>query len=196
MNLNEFLDHLNSGLPVIGGSEAHQFMHQVSQEALRITMELNSAYHTPEEIRVLMERLTGKTIDESFAMFPPFYTDCGKNITIGKNVFINAGCKFQDQGGITIGNGVLIGHNAVLATLNHDPAPENRGTMQPAPIVIGKNVWIGSNATILPGITIGDGAIVAAGAVVTKDVPANTIVGGVPAKFIKKIDTLKEENNE
>lgn len=189
MDLNEFLDHLNSGLPVTGGSEVHLFMHHVSQEALRITMEMNSVYHTPEEIRILMGRLTGKEIDESFAMFPPFYTDCGKNITIGKNVFINAGCKFQDQGGITIGDGALIGHNVVFATLNHDPAPDNRSSMQPAPIIIGKNVWIGSNATILPGITIGDGAIVAAGAVVTKDVPANAIVGGVPAKFIKKIDS-------
>ncbi len=192
MNLNEFLDHLNRGLPVTGGSEAHLFMHEVSQEALRITMELNNTYHTPEEIRTLMEKLMGKPMDESFTMFPPFYTDCGKNITIGKDVFINSGCKFQDQGGITIGDSALIGHNVVMATLNHDAAPEKRGTMHPAPIVIGKNVWIGSNATILPGVIIGDEAIIAAGAVVTKDVLANTIVGGVPAKFIKKIDSSKE----
>ncbi len=194
MNLGEFLNHLNRGLTVAGGSEAHLFMHEVSQEALRITAELNNAYHTPAEIRSLMARLTGKPIDPSFAMFPPFYTDCGKNITIGKNVFINSGCKFQDQGGIAIGDGALIGHNVVLATLNHDLAPEKRSAMHPAPIVIGKNVWIGSNATILPGVTIGEGAIVAAGAVVTKDVLANTIVGGVPAKLIKKI--VSEENNE
>ena len=196
MNLKEFLDYLNSGLPVIGGSEVHMFMHGISQEALRITTELNNNYHIPEEVHALMERLTGREIDESFAMFPPFYTDCGKNITIGKNVFINAGCKFQDQGGITIGDGALIGHNVVMATLNHDHASENRGTMHPAPIVVGKNVWVGSNATILPGVTIGDGAIIAAGAVVTKNVPTNTIVGGVPAKFIKKIHHSKEENNE
>ena len=192
MNLKEFLDHLNSGLPVIGGSETHLFMHKMSQEALQITAELNSAYHTPEEIRALMEKLTGEPVDESFAMFPPFYTDCGKNITIGKNVFINAGCKFQDQGGIRIGDGTLIGHNVVMATLNHDPAPEKRSTMHPAPIVIGKNVWIGAGATLLAGVTIGDGAIIAAGAVVTKDVPANTVVGGVPAKFIKKINSSEE----
>lgn len=195
MKLNDFLDHLNRGLPVIGGSEAHLFMHEVSQEALRITAELNSVYHTPEEICSLMSRLTGKPIDESFAMFPPFYTDCGKNITLGKNVFINAGCKFQDQGGITIGDGALIGHNVVMATLNHDPVPEKRGTMHPAPIVIEKNVWIGSSATILPGVTIGEGAVVAAGAVVKRDVAANTVVGGVPAKFIKKIDGFREENH-
>jgi len=186
MNLSEFLDHLNRGLTVVGGSEVHLFMHEVSQEALRITAELNCAYHTPEEIRALMERLTGKPIDASFRMFPPFYTDCGKNITIGKNVFINAGCKFQDQGGITIGDGALIGHNAVLATLNHDMTPEKRSDLHPSPIVIGKNAWIGASATILPGVTIGDGAIVAAGAVVNKDVPANTVAGGVPAKIIRK----------
>lgn len=188
MNVDEFLSHLNSGLPVIGGSKVHLFMHKLSQEALRLTMELNNTYHTPEEIQKIMSELIGKPVDDSFAMFPPFYTDCGKNITIGKNVFINSGCKFQDQGGITIGDGTLIGHNAVLATLNHDMSPENRSNLHPAPISIGKNVWIGSNVTVLPGVTIGDGAIVAAGAVVTKNVSENTIVGGIPAKLIKNID--------
>lgn len=196
MNLNEFLAHLNQRRPVIGGSEIHAFMYNLSNEAMQVTAELNNAYHTPEEIRFLMEKLIGKPVDKSIAIFPPFYTDCGKNITIGKNVFINAGCKFQDQGGITIGQGALIGHNVVMATLNHDIEPEKRSTLHPAPIVIGKNVWIGSNATILPGVTVGDGAIIAAGAVVTKDVVKNTIVGGVPAKFIKNIDSSKEENYE
>ena len=98
------------------------------------------------------------------------------------------GCKFQDQGGIFIDDGVLIGHNVVLATLNHAMQPERRGDMLPAPIHIGKRVWIGSNATVLPGVTIGDGAVVAAGAVVTKDVPANAVVGGVPAKAIRHIN--------
>ena len=188
MDLQAFLAHLNSGKPVQGGSEAHLFMHSVSQEALKITAELNSSYHEPEELRALFSRLIGKPVDESFGLFPPFYTDCGKNIHIGKNVFINMGCKFQDQGGIFIGEGALIGHNVVLATLNHAKSPKDRGSMIPAPIHIGKNVWIGSNATVLPGVTIGDGAIVAAGAVVTTDVPENTIVGGVPAKVIRRLN--------
>lgn len=191
MNLEQFLEHLNSGKPVKGGSEAHLFMHGVSQEALKITAEINGSYHEPEELRALFSRLIGQPVDESFAMFPPFYTDCGKNIHIGKRVFINMGCKFQDQGGIFIGDGALIGHNVVLATLNHAMSPHDRGTMIPAPIHIGKNVWIGSNATILPGVTIGDGAIVAAGAVVTRDVPENTIVGGVPARIMRHLS--KEE---
>lgn len=187
MDLNEYLEHLNRGETVIGGSKIHRFMHRMSQEALKITAELNGSYHTPEEIRDLMSRLTSKPVDKTFAMFPPFSTDCGKNITIGKNVFINSGCRFQDQGGIIIGDGALIGHNAVLATLNHGFAPEKRDDLHPAPIVIGKNVWIGANATILPGVTIGDGAIIAAGAVVTRDVPEDTVVGGVPATVIKHI---------
>ena len=188
MNLNEFLEILNSGEIITGGSEIHQFMHEISQEALRITAELNNTYHTPEEIRILMSKLTGQKIDESFTLFPPFHTDCGKNIHIGKHVFINAGCKFQDQGGITIGDGTLIGHNVVLATLNHEIAPAKRQGMIPKPIKIGKNVWIGSNATILAGVTIGDNAIVGAGAVVTKNIPENKIVAGIPAKIIKSID--------
>ncbi len=187
MELKDFLEYMNSGKTVIGGSEVHLFMHGLSQEALKLTAKLNNTYRTAEEIRDIFSQLTGKQVDDTLAVFPPFYTDCGKNITIGKNVFINSGCKFQDQGGITIEDGVLIGHNVVLATLNHSMNPEKRADMQPAPIHIGKNVWIGSNATVLPGVTIGDGAVIAAGAVVTKNVSMNTVVGGVPAKKIKEI---------
>lgn len=188
MDLQTYLDITKSGKRIEAGSPAHQFMHQMSQEALKITSKINSEYHEPGELHQLMSELTGQEIDESFAMFPPFYTDFGKNTHFGKNVFVNAGCKFQDQGGIEIGDGALIGHNAVLATLNHDEDPNNRGSMTPGKITLGKNVWLGANVTVLSGITIGDGAIVAAGAVVTKDVPANTVVGGVPAKVLKEIN--------
>lgn len=188
MNLQEFLDYMDSGKLVQAGSEVHLFMHQLSQEAMQLTAELNGSYHTPEEIREIMSRITGKPVDESFCLFPPFHTDCGKNLTIGKHVFINSGCHFQDQGGITIGDGSLIGSNVVLATINHGFDPAKRGDNLPAPIHIGKNVWIGSSATIVPGVTIGDGAVVAADAVVTHNVPENTIVGGVPAKVIRRIE--------
>ncbi len=187
MALSEFLDHLNSKERIVAGSDVHQHMLAISQEAQQITMELNASYHTPEQIRALMSRLTGREVDESFGLFPPFYTDCGKNIRLGKRVFINACCCFQDQGGITICDGALIGHRVVLATLNHDMAPDRRASLQPAPIVIGENVWIGSGAVVLPGVTIGDGAVVAAGVVVTRDVPPNTVVGGVPARILKTV---------
>ncbi|TWT08235.1 sugar O-acetyltransferase [Planococcus sp. CPCC 101016] len=188
MNIDDFLAQLNRGESVIGGSQTHQMMHKLSQEALKVTVELNGHYHTPEEVRELFSRLIAKQVDATFALFPPFYTDCGKNINVGKNVFINSGCRFQDQGGITIGDGALIGHNVVLATLNHDVDPRKRSKMHPAPITIGKDVWIGANVTVVPGVEIGDGAIIAAGAVVTKSIPSNVIAGGVPAKVLKKID--------
>lgn len=187
MDVNEFLDHLNRGLTVEGGSKLHEYMHELTMEARRVTMELNSSYHSPDEIRELFSKLTGRPVSEDFAVFPPFYTDCGKNIHIGRNVFINAGCHFQDQGRITIGDNTMIGHNVVLTTLNHDFSPEKRRDMHPAPIKIGKDVWIGASVTITPGVTIGDGAIIAAGAVVTKDVAPSVVVGGVPAKIIKQI---------
>ncbi len=183
----KILEQMRQGRPVLAGSPGHQVMHDLAQEALRITMELNNRYHTPEELRDLFSQLIGKPVDEGFSMFPPFHTDCGKNITVGRNVFINACCCFQDQGGITIGDDVLIGHGVVLATINHGFPPDERGDNYPAPIIIGNKVWVGSHATILPGVTIGDGAIIAAGAVVSRDVPANVIVGGVPAKIIKAV---------
>ncbi len=158
------------------------------QEALRITMELNNQYHTPDEIREIMSRLTGRQIDDTFRLFPPFYTDFGKNTHIGKDVFINSGCHFQDQGGIELGDGAMLGHNVVLATINHDLSPRKKRKNHYAPIKIGAHVWIGSNATILPGVSVGEWSVVAAGAVVTKDVPPYTVVGGVPAKIIKNVD--------
>lgn len=167
--------------------EREAYANTLFQEAIRIGMELNSSYHTPEELREIMSRLTGKKIDDTFRLFPPFYTDFAKNITLGKDVFINSGCHFQDQGGITIGDGSLIGHNVVLATINHDLEPENNRKNHYAPIMIGDHVWIGSNASILPGVIIGDWAVVAAGAVVTRDVPPYTVVGGGPAKVLKTI---------
>ena len=192
MTVKEYIKEMKPGYIVEGGSKAHQIMHEMSQEALKITMELNNKYHTHKEMIQLMSELIGKEVDESFSMFPPFYTDCGKNIHLGKNVFINAGCKFQDQGGIYIDDGTMIGHNAVLATINHLEDPSLRAGMIFQPIHIGKNVWLGANVTILPGVTIGDGAIVAAGAVVTKDVPSNMLVAGVPAKVIRKVKKEKE----
>ena len=178
---------LNSGERVVAGSEADQYMTKLSNEAMKIMALLNNSYHTPEKIRELFSALIGREVDEGFGMFPPFYTDCGRNIHVGRNVFINSCCHFQDQGGIYIDDGALIGHNVVLATLNHGQLPENRHDLLPSPIYIGKNVWIGASAVVLPGVRIGDGAIVAAGAVVTKDVPPNTVVGGVPARQLKYV---------
>lgn len=189
MDLHDLLAALNEGQTITGDSPLHAVMHRTSQEALRITGELNGGYHDPARVRELLAGLTGKPVDESVVLFPPFYSDFGKNITLGRGIFINSGCKFQDQGGVVIGDDCLIGHNTVLATLNHDVRPSHRADMHPAPIVIGRNVWIGANATILPGVRIGDDAVVAAASVVTKDVPDRTIVVGSPARVVRSIDS-------
>lgn len=186
MTLDKFLKHADARLP-LDTPDIYRFMDEMSDEARHITCEINNAYHSQAELRELFSRLTGRPVDETFKAFPPFYTDFGKNITIGKHVFINACCHFQDHGGVTLGDGCLIGHDVVFATLNHDFNPGNRAVMHPAPIVLGQNVWVGSHSTILQGVTVGEGAIIAAGSVVTKDVPPRTIVGGVPAKPIRKI---------
>jgi len=187
MNDQELLKYPTKWRLVEAGSLTHNAMHSLSQEALRITSLINNSYHTPEELLELMSQLTGKTLDDSFRIFPPFYTDCGKNISIGKRTFINMGCSFQDWGGIEIGSDCLIGHNCTICTVNHSKDPLKRGDMIFDKVVIEDRVWIGANVTILPGVTIGEGAIIAAGAVVNKDVEAHTIAGGVPAKHIKSI---------
>lgn len=187
MNLNQFLDYVNSGRTIYAPSEELSYSGFLTQEALKITMEMNSKYHTPEEIQKLFARLTSQPVNKTLGLVPPFFTDCGKNIHIGEHVFINTGCTMQDQGGIYIGDGSLIGHHAMIATLNHDQNPEKRGDLHPLPVHIGKNVWLGANVTICPGVMIGDGAIVAAGTVVTKDVSANTVVAGIPAKVINRL---------
>lgn len=173
------------------GKEKIEKMMENSREVMKLTLELNTKYNSAQEIVELMSKITGKEVDKSFAFFPPFNTDYGENITFGKNVFLNSGCKFQDQGGITIGDNVLIGHNVVLATLDHNTCVSKRAELFAAPIVIEDNVWIGANATVTSGVTIGKGSIVAAGAVVTKDVPKYSIVGGIPAKVIREL--TKEE---
>lgn len=187
MTTQEFNAQLQRDNHIAAGSPAHEFMHKAADEARKTTALINGAYHTDEELRALMSRLVGYRVDDGFRLFPPVYTDFGKNIKIGKDVFVNSGCCFQDQGGVTLGDGCLVGHNVVFATLDHDKCPSKRGVMTAAPIVVGKDVWIGAHATILKGVTIGDGAIVAAGAVVTRDVPPNTIAAGVPARVVKTI---------
>jgi acetyltransferase-like isoleucine patch superfamily enzyme len=183
--LEEFLAHVNRGALIEAGSPQYRFMHEASQDALRVTAELNTGYRTPDEVRALLGELTGREVDESVVVFPPFFSEFGKNLTLGRNVFINLGCRFQDTGGITIGDDTLIGHGSTLTTLNHSVDPDRRADMTPAPIVIGRKVWLGASVTVVPGVTIGAGAIAGAGAVITRDVPANAVVAGVPARILR-----------
>lgn len=154
---------------------------------MRLANELNTGYHTPDEVRSYLSRITGQEIDESVTLLPPFYVDFGKNIRMGKRCWIQQGCTFFDRGGITLGNDVFIAPKVNLITINHDPNPENRSATYGRPIVIEDKVWIGINSTILPGVTIGYGSIVGANSVVTRSVPPFTVVAGNPARVIKEI---------
>lgn len=153
----------------------------------KLTARLNSEPLERDGIRALMSEIINQELDSGFVLFPPFTTDFGRNTYIGTGVFINSGARFQDQGGIFIGDGCFLGHNCVLTTLNHGLNPARRHLMEPAPVRIERGAWLGASVTVLPGVTIGADAVVAAGAVVTQDVPARTLVGGVPAKVIREV---------
>ncbi|HKO76692.1 MAG TPA: sugar O-acetyltransferase [Flavobacterium sp.] len=161
-------------------------MREASFATKKLLVEMNNA-SDPDEIRSLLCQITDSEIDESVTVFTPLYINYGKHTKIGKNVFINFDCVFLDLGGITIEDNVLIAPKVNLLTEGHPTAIGDRHSLIPKPIHIKKNAWIGANATILQGVTIGENAIVASGSVVSKDVPDNTIAGGIPAKFLKTI---------
>lgn len=185
-NNKDIFDRMRSGEPI----SLDDAQYSKVQVVIDRTIKLNAKLNTSEDIELIrknLSELTGKELDASTIVFVPFYTNFGRFITIGKNVFINHACSFLDMGGITIEDSVLVGPKVSLITENHPIDPRDRKTLICKPILIKRNAWIGAAATILPGVTIGENAVVAAGAVVTADVLPNTIVGGVPAKFIKSI---------
>ena len=161
-------------------------MIEASYATKRLLLQMNSS-PDPAEVKSLLSQITGSVIDESVTVFTPLHINYGRHTKIGKNVFINFDCVFLDLGGITIEDGVLIAPKVSLLSEGHPLSPQDRHSLTVGHIHIKKNAWIGANATILPGVTIGENAVVAAGAVVSKDVPDNTIVGGIPAKIIKNI---------
>jgi acetyltransferase-like isoleucine patch superfamily enzyme len=160
---------------------------EVVDRTLKLCTQMNATATNVNEVREKLSEIIGVAIDESTTIFPPFYTNFGRSVRLGKNVFINHACSFLDIGGITVEDNVQIGPRVNLTSETHPLDPCDRTTLIPKPIVIKKNVWIGAAATILPGITIGENSVVAAGAVVSCDVPPNTVVAGVPAKVVKTI---------
>jgi len=138
--------------------------------------------------RALTADLFGATTDAFLQA--PFYCDYGYNITLGAKFYCNFNCVILDVAPVTIGDHVLLGPAVQIYTATHplDAAERRSGIEGAKPIVIGNDVWIGGGAIVMPGVTIGDRAVIGAGSVVTKDVPADTIVAGNPARVIRKIE--------
>jgi acetyltransferase-like isoleucine patch superfamily enzyme len=171
------------------GTPESRAMVEGVRRAVACTERLNAIpYDDRDAIATAWSELTGQAVDPTFHLIPPVYSDCGRNLRIGRNVFVNQGCRLDDLGGIELGDDVLLGPGVRLITSGHplDPALRRR-QVTVAPIVVGRNVWIGAGATVLQGVTIGDDAVVAAGAVVTRDVPPAVLVAGVPARVVKPV---------
>ena len=183
----DIFDRLKTGEPIRLDDPEYPKVQVVVDRTIKLSAQLNTSTDI-DQIRKRLSEIIGTEVDETTTVFAPFYTNFGRFITIGKRVFINHACSFLDMGRITIEDDVLIGPKVNLITENHPLDPTNRRALISKPIIIKRNAWIGAAATILPGVTIGENAVVAAGAVVTTDVAANTIVGGIPAKHIKNID--------
>jgi len=186
METQDIFERLRNGETIISDDAQAYKMREASFATKALLLKMNNTSN-PSEIRQLLSEITASEIDESVTVFTPLHINYGKHTKIGKNVFINFDCVFLDLGGITIEDNVLIAPKVSLVTEGHPTSIEDRHSLIPQPIRIKKNAWIGANATILGGVTIGENSIVAAGAVVSKDVPDNSIVGGVPAKCIKNI---------
>jgi acetyltransferase-like isoleucine patch superfamily enzyme len=183
----DFIARLRAGAPLRKDDPEYAQFTAVVTRTIRLCVELNAAATDVDQVRARLSDIIGTAVEASTTIFPPFYTNFGRFISLGKNVFINHACSFLDIGGITIEDDVQIGPRVNLTTENHPLAPSDRTTLLVQPIVIKRNAWIGAAATILPGVTIGENAVVAAGAVVSRDVPANTVVAGVPAKVVKHL---------
>jgi len=183
---NDIFARLRQGETVRADDPEYHKLRDASFATRKLLLQLNQSAD-PAEIRDLLSRITGTDVDENTGIFPPFHVNYGKNTKLGKNVFINFDCVFLDLGGITIDDGVLIAPKVSLLSEGHLIDPENRHALTVAPIHIERNAWIGANATIMQGVTIGENAVVAAGAVVTQDVPANTVAGGIPARVLRTI---------
>ena len=182
----DIFERMKAGAPIRLDDSEYPKIQEIVTRTIRLSAALNTSTNV-DQIRERLSEIIGSHLDESTTVFAPFYTNFGRFTQIGKNVFINHACSFLDMGSITIEDHVLLGPKVNLITENHPLDLGDRTTLICKAIVIKRNAWIGAGATILPGVNIGENAVVAAGAVVSKDVPANTIVGGVPAKHIKNI---------
>lgn len=188
VSMNTLIEQI-AGKEISAGSAVYKEIHEVKDKNEPLIAELNTGYRKPQDVLSYLEKITGKKVDSTVTVSLPFYTDFGKHITLGKNIFINQNVTFVDLGGIVIEDNVLIGPMSRIITVNHLIDPKKRRGLNVQTVRIKKNAWLGANVTILPGVTVGENSIIAADSTVTKDIPENVIVAGSPAKIIKQIES-------
>ncbi len=184
----DIFERFRAGEPVPMNDPEYGKVGKAVNQTFKLLAKLNASTNV-NDVRTVLSEIIGRPVDESTTIFPPFHTNFGRHITLGKNVFINHACSFLDLGCINIEDNVMIGPRVNITSENHPVNVAERKTLIPGAVTIKQNAWIGAGATILPGVTVGENAVVAAGALVNRDVPSNTVVGGVPARVLKKINS-------
>lgn len=185
MKTNDCNESKPTGKDYVGSDDLYADV----QRTMRLCAEMNTGWHTEAEVRDSLRQITGRDVPDTVRVFAPLNINYGPGVAFGRDCFLNFGCTLLALGGITIEDDVFIGPHCVLATEYHPEEPSQRHSLLTKPIVVKRNAWLGANVTVLAGVTIGENAIVAAGSVVTKDVPANTVVAGTPARVIREINT-------
>lgn len=165
-----------------------------TKRAMRLTAELNKlSFDDIVRVREIFSELIGQKIDDTFTLIPPFYSAYGLDIRVGHKVFINQCCTLYDLGGLEIGDHVMIGPNVNIITTGHPLDPSlRRDYVEAKPIIIEDNVWIAAGATIIGGVVVGKNSVVAAGAVVTRSIPKNSFVAGLPARVIRSLEEKQD----
>jgi len=157
--------------------------------AVRLTDDYNRSLGEPAEAREALLRKLLKSVGPGALFEPTFRCEFGFNISVGKGFYANFDCVILDGGGVEIGDFVLFGPRVGIYTSNHaiDPLERAAGACRAKPVTIGDRVWVGGGVHINPGVTIGDNCIIGSGSVLTKDIPANMIAAGIPARVIREI---------
>ncbi len=182
----DIFSRLRAGHSVAMDDPEHYRIAEAVNRTISLLKRLNASEDLNEARKWLAEILDAN-VDESTGVFPPFHTNFGKFIRLGREVFINHACSFLDLGGITLEDGVMVAPRVNITSETHPVDVSNRKILVPGAVLLRRNAWIGVAATIMPGVTIGENSVVAVGSVVTADVPANSVVAGVPPKIVKRL---------
>jgi len=185
--MNDYLNKIDKDGFIYKNDPSYIYAEKEMIRSHDLSLKISTSRPSDSNYKDLLEELLQDKIDNSVSIVSPFYCDFGSRLKMGKNITINKGATIFSAGIVVIEDDVLIGPDVKIISVNHD-LKDRHNKFIFKKVTIKKNAWICAGAIICPGVTIGENSVVAAGAVVTKDVESNTLVGGNPAKFIKKIE--------